>query len=143
MKQIEKIAISVMILCMLFTLGACDSTNADDNEATATPTVVVTPTPEAPTPSPTPEEDGKVTYTVKVVDEGNNPLANVMVQLCLDSCLPGMTDADGVATFHVVEADYKVSVVTLPAGYEHVSDVTDFYFDEGSTEITLILKAIA
>lgn len=142
MKHIEKIMVSIMILCMLFTLAACGDASGD-TETTATPTAVVTPTPEAPTPTPTPEDDGKVTYTVKVVDEGNNPLANVMVQLCLDSCLPGMTAADGVATFRVVEADYKVSVVTLPEGYEHASDATDFYFEEGSTDMTITLKAIA
>lgn len=138
MKHIEKIMVSVFILCMLFTLGACGDA-AGDTDATATPTLVATPTPEAPT--PTPVDDGKVTYTVKVVDEGNNPLANVMVQLCLDTCLPGLTGADGVATFQVAEADYKVSVVTLPAGYAHVSDVTEFYYEEGSTDITITLKA--
>lgn len=143
MKQIEKIAISVMILCMLFTLGACASTNADDNEATATPTVVVTPTPEAPTPTPTPVDDGKVTYTVKVVDEGNNPIANVLVQLCLEVCHPSMTGENGVATFPLEEADYSVKIVTLPAGYTYSSDVTEFHFEEGSTDMTLTLKAIA
>ena len=84
-------------------------------------------------------------YTVKVVDEGGNPIAGAMVQLCAESCIPAVTDANGVATFPNAESrdDYKVSFVTLPAGYDYVDENQAFYFEAGATEITLTLKAVA
>ena len=136
MKYIGKILMAIVVLCMLLTLAACGQTPSDNTNET--PAATATVTPNAPTPTP---DDGKVTYTVKVVDENNNPLANVMVQLCLESCFPGLTDANGVATFSREEADYKVGIVSLPAGYTYSSDVTDFYYEEGSTDMTIVLKA--
>ena len=138
MKYIEKIVLAIVILGMLFTLGACAENPSENSDATQTPSMVVTNTPDAPTPTP---DDGKVTYTVKVVDENNKPLSNVMVQLCLESCFPGLTGADGVATFSREEANYKVSFVSLPAGYTYSTDATEFYFEEGSTDMTITLKA--
>ena len=137
MRYIEKIVLAIVILGMLFTLGACSETPSENSDATQTPTSVVTPTPDVPTPTP---DDGKVTYTIKVVDENNNPLANVMVQLCLESCFPGLTDANGVATFSREKADYKVTFVSLPDGYTYSSDVTEFHFEDGSTDMTITLK---
>jgi hypothetical protein len=56
-----------------------------------------------------------------------------------------VTDANGVATFPNAESrdDYKVSFVTLPAGYDYVDVNQAFYFEAGATEITLTLKAVA
>jgi len=85
--------------------------------------------------------EGKAVYTVKVVDEGGNPVAGAMVQLCLEACIPGVTNEEGVATYTVDVAAYKVSFVAMPEGYS--SDVTEFYFDGDSTEMTITLKAIA
>lgn len=143
MKHIKSILSLMLIACLMLCLCACGNTEPTDgdNAATATPTVVATPTPDAPT--ATPEDDGKVTYTIKVVDESNTPVVGAMVQLCVDACIPGLTDANGVATFNVEEADYKVSFVKLPDGYEYTSDVTEFYYEEGSRDITLTLKKAA
>lgn len=82
-------------------------------------------------------------YRVTVVDEGGNPIAGAMVQLCLDTCYPAATDDSGVAKFAVEEADYKVSFLALPEGYTYTSDVQEFYFAEGSSELTITLKAVA
>ena len=92
----------------------------------------------------TPVEDGKIVYKVTVVDEGGNPVANAMVQVCDDAtCFaPAPTNADGVAEFRLAEMDgYKTKLVTNPAGYEAVE--TDYVsFESGKTEVTLTVKAV-
>ena len=97
-------------------------------------------TPE-PTASPTtaPVEDGKVEYVINVMDESGAPISGVMVQICLDACYPGITDANGQAKFSVAEADYKASVLSLPAGYTYSGDAQEFYFEAG-LELTITLK---
>jgi hypothetical protein len=84
---------------------------------------------------------GKVTYKVTVVDEENNPVVGAMVQLCLDACIPALTNSNGVAEFNVVEEEYKVSFVTMPDGY--TSDEEAYYFADGSYELTITLKKAA
>ena len=134
--KLRNILILVLAMCLVFALCACGGNDAD----TGKQTTAATKPSEAETTAPT-VDDGKVTYTVKVVDEGGNPVANAMVQLCLEACMPAMTDANGVATYKTVEANYKVSFVQMPAGY--TADATEFYFDAGSHEMTITLKAVA
>lgn len=130
--NIKRFLTFVLAACLLLGLCACGEAAADPTESAEAQTTAGT---EAPT------DDGKVTYTVKVVDEGGNPVASAAVQLCKESCLPGMTNAEGVATFRTVEDDYKVSFMTMPAGY--AADAEEFYFDDGSFELTITLKAVA
>ena len=128
-----------MMLALVLALALCacgaekapETTTAPSEEATVAPAVAE---------ETQAVEDGKVTYTIHVQDDAGNALAGVMVQICKEACLPGMTDAEGNAVFTVVEDDYKVSFLTLPAGYTYTTEETEFYFD-GATEITLILKA--
>ena len=87
------------------------------------------------------EDEGKVTYTVKVVDEGGNPVTGAIVQLCDQNCYPAPVDANGVATWSIVEAEYKASFVSVPAGYEGAEEA--YYFEDGSFELTITLKAVA
>lgn len=140
MKQISLLALA---LCLALSLCACGGSEAPATEAPATEAPVT----EAPaTEAPETEAnlaEGMTVYTIKVVDEGGNPIAGAMVQMCKDSCIPGMTDAEGVATFTMAEDDYKVSFLTMPAGFELVDETTEFYFESGSTEMTLTLKAVA
>ena len=131
--SIKRLTIFALMICLLSSLCGCGETNAIPNDDTTT--VVTT---EG---STEPVDDGKVTYTVKVVDEGGNPVASAAVQLCKDSCLPGMTNAEGVATFRVVEDAYKVSFMAMPAGFE--AEAEEFYFEDGSYELSIILKAVA
>lgn len=141
MKNMMRVFALLLALSMALCLGACggdsENTTAGKDETTA----------DAATPDPTdettaPVDDGKVTYTVTVVDENGNPIAGAMVQLCLESCMPAVTNESGVAEYRVEEAHYKVSFLTVPAGYELTTEETNFYFEDGSYEMTLTLKAI-
>lgn len=142
MKNIKNLIAIALMLCMVLGLCACGGEEAESTEA---PTeVIVT---EAPTEAQEETEaalaEGMAEYTVTVVDEGGNPVAGAMVQICQDTCYPSVTDENGVAKYTVAEADYKVSFLTLPAGYEYVDETQEFYFEAGSTEITITLKAVA
>ncbi len=141
MKNMKTILTLVLALCMALALCACGGEAAP--EATAAPTEAV------PTAAPTEKEeapteaadDGMTTYTVTILDEDGNPIPKSMVQLCMDTCYPGVADDQGVATFKVPEADYKVSFLSLPAGYTYSSEAQEFYFESGSTDMTIVLKA--
>ena len=128
----KRILILTLAFCLLFCLCACGDTAADPKQTSTAATTETT---------TEPVDDGKVTYTVKVVDEGGNPVTGAAVQLCKDSCLPGMTNAEGVASFRTVEDTYKVSFMTMPAGFQ--ADAEEFYFEDGSFEMTITLKAVA
>lgn len=129
--KMKNIYALLLALCLMLGLCACGN-NADANEST---TAGTTETTEATV------DDGKVTYTVKVVDEGGNPIAGAMVQLCLEACIPALTNAEGVATYNLAEADYKVSFVQMPEGY--TADATEYYFENGKCDMTITLKAVA
>ena len=135
MKNMKNILALVLVLCMALSLVACGG-SADAPETSAATTEATTETTEAT------QDNVQSGYKVTVVDENGNPIANAMVQICKDSCLPGMTNAEGVATFNVAQEDgYKVSFMTMPAGYE--AEAEEFYFEAGATEITITLKAVA
>ena len=78
-------------------------------------------------------------YTVTVVDAEGAPISGVMVQLCLDACYPGVTDADGKIQFPVEEADYKVSLLAVPDGYTYSDETQEFRFPDGSKSLTIVL----
>lgn len=132
-----------LALCLLLGLCACGGSEAPAAQAPATEApATAAPETEAPeTEAAIPE--GMAQYTITVVDEGGNPIAGAMVQMCKDSCIPGMTDGNGVASFTMAEDDYKVSFLTMPAGFELVDETSEFYFENGSTEMTITLKAVA
>ena len=127
----------MLVLCLALCLCACGSAAGNTETTAATTADTAAATQEA----TEAVDDGKVTYTVKVVDEGGNPVAGAMVQLCKETCLPGATNAEGVAQFNTVEDEYKVSFMTMPEGYQ--ADAEEFYFDDGSYELTITLKAVA
>ena len=106
--------------------------NPTENDSTTTTAPVVT--------GPTQPVNGKANYTVIVTDEAGNPIPGAFVQLCLESCIPTVTNAQGVANYaNMAVADYKVSFISVPAGYEMPSD--NFYFEKDTYEMTLVLKA--
>ena len=138
MKMMIRIFAMVMVLCLSLSFFGCTQAPAGNTEeSTAPSTEATTPTTE----STEPTDDGKETYTVKVVDENGNPVTGGMIQFCLDTCMPCMLDAQGVASMKLVPANYKVSFTMLPAGYALAGEATEFYFDEGSFEMTIVLKA--
>lgn len=140
MKNIKSLFAALLALCLMLGLCAC---GGNDNETTTNaPETTTAPNGiEAPEDTTASVDDGKVTYTVTVVDENGNPIAGAMVQLCLEACLPAMTNESGIAEYRVEEADYKVSFVTIPAGYELSGGEDAFYFEDGSYEMTITLKA--
>ena len=136
----KKISTVLALLLCVALLCACGADPAPTMEATE-PTAAPTQAPTIPTPAPTEPEDDKVIYTVTVVDEEGNPVSGALVQLCLDACIPNMTDDNGVATYTVEEADYKVSFLQLPEGYDYSTEEQEFYFEDGAFEMTIVLKA--
>lgn len=141
MKAIKNLSVAVLLLCMMLSLCACGGNDTVQPQPTETEAVAVETT-EAPVAEET-LAAGMAVYTVTVVDEGGNPIVGAMVQLCKDSCVPNVTDENGVATFTLPEDDYKASMMTMPAGYEYVEEAEAFYFDDGSYELTIVLKAVA
>ena len=136
----KKLISAALILCMTLSLCACGSAEAETPTTTEAPTIAVENV-ETTAPVET-EQSDLVEYTVIVVDEDGNPIAGAMVQLCLDTCFPGVTGADGVAKISRPAADYHVSFAGgVPAGYTYSTEEEEFFFEEGSTELTIVLKA--
>ena len=87
--------------------------------------------------------EAEPTYSITVVDEENNPVAGARVQMCLESCVPGITDENGIANFFLEENDYKVSLLVMPEGYEYAGEEQEWYFADGETTMTIVLKKSA
>ena len=140
MKNLKCLTAIVLMLAMALSMAACGGSKAPaETEAPATEApVVATEAPVVETEAPAVEEDA---YIVTVVDEEGNPIAGAMVQLCKDTCFPGITGEDGTAKFVLAEEEYKVSFLALPAGYTYVDETQEFYFENGSMELTITLKA--
>ena len=142
MKNIKVLCAAAMLLCMLLGLCACGGSEAAPTETAPTEAPVQEVT-EAPVETEASLAEGMANYTVRVVDEAGNPVAGAMVQLCKDSCVPGMTDAEGAASFTLPEDDYKASMLSMPAGFEYAEDTDAYYFEDGAYELTIVLKAVA
>lgn len=141
MKTMKILLTAALALCLMLSLCAC---GGDADSQTTTAAQDTTTTGAAQDTTAAAAEDGKATYTVTVVDEAGNPISGAMVQICKDTCLPGSTNAQGVATFSVLETDgYKISFMALPAGYDYSSEAQEFYFDGDAKELTITLKAVA
>ena len=144
--NLKRLSMLVLALVMVLGLVAC----GEKAPVEETP-VVEAPVEEAPVEeAPVEEEPAEavpagIVFTVKVVDEGGNPVVGTMVQICQgELCMmPSATDANGVATFSVMEeGDYEAKLLTLPAGYEYATEEYAFPFGS-SNEVTITLKAVA
>lgn len=146
--KMKKMLALLLALCLVLGLCACGEQKAEDPPAAPEEPVADTPvTPPAQENKETeaPEEPAGVTYTVYVKDEGGNPIAGAMVQVCQgELCLmPTATDETGAAVFTVAEeAEYEAKFLMLPAGYEYTTEEQVFHFN-GSFELTITLKAVA
>ncbi len=156
--DMKKILVIMMALVLCFSMVACSSSASEEkaeDETTKAPVVntgdgVIGSKDDLTDDEPEetePVDDGMVDYTVTVTDEEGNPVVGASLQICDENnCLPSMTPSDenGVIVFHVEEAEYKVSFLALPEGYAYVDEaVTDFYFESGAKEITVVIKAVA
>lgn len=133
MKNLTKFLALVMVLAMVFCMAACATENPDGTtEDTSANNTTTAPSTSDPAPSSEPADDGMKTYTVTVKDSEGNPLSGVMMQICLDSCMPGVTDANGVATF--VQKDASGYSVGVSADYEN----TKVYYEDGQYDVTIV-----
>ena len=108
MKALKWLALTLTVITLLGCMAGCNENKTDDNkDADPTTTATTTTTTTAKPTTPTLPNDGKVTYTVKVVDEAGNPIAGGMLQICTEgTCLiPCRTNEDGIATWNAKEAD--------------------------------------
>lgn len=137
----KRLVTAVLMLCLAFSLVACGGNGANNDTEKNNTQQDSQANKDTEKESEKESEKTGATYTIKVVDEANAPVAGVMVQLCKDSCVPKMTDANGVAEFTVAEIEegYKANVAKAPEGY--VYEDGDVYFENGATELTLVLKA--
>ena len=143
-KKITYMLMSALVATASLGLAACGSDSDNGAETTTSATNNEVSTPEETTKqedTTVAEDDNKVAYQVKVVDEDGNPIASAMVQMCKDSCVPAVTNADGVAEFKLAADDYDVKFIELPAGYTYSGDEQVFKFADDETELTITLKA--
>ena len=143
--KMKSILMVMLTLCLMVCLCACgNDASTDDNtskttQATANATTTTTTTTTQTT--TTAFKANVAIYTVTVTDEAGNPISGAFVQLCLDSCTPCITNETGTASYQMLVADYKVSFISVPEGYVLPTD--EYHFEEGSYEMTLVLKAAA
>lgn len=128
--KMRNVFAAVLVLCMALSLMACGNTEPQETTQAT----------QATTEATKPVDDGKVAYKVTVVDNAGNPIAGAMVQMCLETCFPAVTNENGVAEFSLAEADYKVSFINAPEGYT-VEEA--YYFEAGSHEMTITLNPAA
>ena len=123
MKKLLAIALALgMILC----LCAC---GGDTNAPTGNETIEN----QANNTQTSSKEETTPKFEVTVTDTDGNPVKGVMVQLCKDTCIPTMTDDNGIATFNAEITDgYKVSIMSCPEGYEYTGDA-EIYLEDGDT----------
>ena len=151
MKKFRSVIALLLAMCMIIGMCACGSDKGNSNESN-NDNVVEDNGNENDTnaePDATPEDD-KVEepadegtkYSIIVVDQEQNPIAGAMVQICKDSCMWSTTDENGVAEFAVEESEgYKASLLAAPEGYESAMEEAEIYFEDGSFEVTIIVKA--
>lgn len=137
----KKILAGILLSCMVFSLAACGSGNGDSEKNSQNTENTQESQNDSAADSESESEEG-VVYTIKVVDEGGNPVAGVVVQLCKESCMPNRTDENGVAEFPVdaIEEGYKAGVTNVPDGYVYEGEEY-VYYEGDATEVTLTLKA--
>ena len=136
MKRVLALGLAmVMMLCL------CACGGDVEPEVTTEPTTEATePTTETTEPV---EEGNEPTYVVTVIDQDNAPVVGAWVQLCLEACVPAMTDDNGVANFFLEENDYKVGFTVMPAGYEYVDEQQEWYFADGENTMTIVINKVA
>lgn len=147
MKLFKKSLAFILALMLVLGMCACSQSDAGANNENPSSVPPTSSTPKNPTEGSSEPTipDGMVQYKVKVEDDDGNPIAGLMVQLCTEeTCLmPVKTDETGVATFApAAEGEYHANFLPgVPAGYE--ADAEVFYFEDGKTEMTIVLKVAA
>ena len=138
----KKILCLVLALTFALALAACGGETEDTTPVGEQTTAPVETTTEA-VPDTT-VDDGKIEYTVKVVDEAGNALSAVdKVQVCDETNMCSIIFlTDGIGTMRLYEAVYHATLMAMPEGYEYVGEETEFSFDSTNTCV-ITLKAVA
>ena len=136
MKRLMALGLALVLMLCLCACGG----NVEPEVTTEPTTEATEPTTEATEPA---EEVNAPTYVVTVVDQDNAPVVGAWVQLCLEACVPAMTDDNGVANFYLEENDYKVGFTVMPAGYEYVDEQDAWYFADGENTMTIVINKVA
>ena len=142
MNTLKRLLIALLCIGVLLCFVAC--TNTEDNTDTPDTTPADTQEDVADEPeTEETEEPAAAGFKVSVVDQNGDPVVGAMVQICKDSCVPGITDADGVATIYAtVDSDgYALKVANLPDGYTYEGE--DVYLEVGMTESTITITKVA
>ena len=127
----NKLVSTILLICMAFSLAACGNGSDKDNKKENTDNKKQEET-----------KEDEVVYTIKVVDEENNPIGGMMVQLCKETYIPEFTNAQGIATFKVPELsnNYRATITSLPEGYSYEGERFVF-FEDGSTEVVFVITS--
>lgn len=136
----KRLVTAVLMLCLALSLVACGGNGSDKN--TQNKNTENSQQDDAQANKDTEDadkdedvDDGKIEYKVTLVDANGAPIAGKMVQVCNSAtCFaPQATDANGVATFRLEEADdYKAKELTQ-------GDDAYVYFEAGATELTITI----
>ena len=137
--NMKRVFALVLAFGLMLCLCACTTEEPKEAEPTTKSTEAANKETD-PTTEPTSDSAEDPTYVVTVVDENDEPVVGAWVQLCLESCVPAMTDENGVANFYLEENNYKVGFTVMPAGYEYVDEQQEWYFAEGENTMTVVIK---
>ena len=141
MKNIKILLTLLLVLCMSVFFSACgEEKENSENEPKDSESVIDT-TEDSESESDTVE--ALPAFNVKVVDTAGNPVKGVMIQICKDVCVPAMSGDDGVAVFNNMEITdgYKLSVLSMPEGYEYTGEA-EVYLESGITEYTVTINEV-
>lgn len=133
----------LLFLAVAVTAVACEGTQPEtpttQGQGDTEPAATVDPTTEEVTTEAV-TDDGRVTYTVTVVDVNGAPVQGVAVQFCdAGGCrMPMPTNAEGVVTLVSEPSDFHVTLVDVPVGY--AADATEYYFN-GELSLSVTLQA--
>ena len=137
--MMKKIFALLLVLCMVFALCACgESEKKEDETNNAVNNEVNDDNDDVKEEESDDASEEQAVFQVKIVDENGNPVSGAMVQVCKDSCLPAISNAEGIATFNMqIEDGHKLQVSNCPEGYEYTGEA-DIYLEPGQTEYTLV-----
>ena len=139
MRITKKLLCLILAACFMLCFAACTSGDVENNEDETTPKNEVVETEEV----KDTEEPAPASFKVTVTDETGAAVAGVVLQVCKDTCVPCVTDAEGVASFNVeVTSEHKLSVLTLPEGYEYTGEA-EIYLEDGITEFSVVINKVA
>lgn len=130
----KKLLVLALAAVMLLCFAACGNSGESANNETAPATTA------ASAPETEPATESVTEFKVSVVDIDGNAIPGTMVQICKDTCVPAVSDANGIATFYIaIEEGHKLSVTACPEGYVYTGDA-EIYLEEGETEYKIVLQ---